>query len=159
MLAEDLPGQYIDCIFAVFEETKISLYADPSNRIPVVEPHLGGLKNSIANIYYAFNEEKGKTIEYADSIKPSTQSTSGLAHSPSLIDDSTTTGVVRKGKKTQTKVLYNAGQTEHNKCEKIMKIFYDAFMTHIINHIPQEPLSKKEGKVKNPFRSLLTKFL
>lgn len=149
LIAENLPEIYPDCVFAVFEEFKAILYADESYELSVIEPILGGLKKEVAPLYDTFNDEPGRTMEYGSIKKKTTKS----PLNPKSADDIKILPSQRRKSKLGKGVMYNATHVEHVECEKILKIFHDAFVTHIIKHIPPKPIYRHESKVTSIFWS------
>lgn len=131
--AEELHKIYTECIFVVLEEPKIILFT--ASKLSIVEPNFGSLKQKVALLYSDFNSAPGRKIEYGVA-KKMVESKSALLATPKT----PTTSHTKKLSNNIPKQFTGPNRSDNAQCEKIMKLFHDAFIENIIKHIPKDPI-------------------
>lgn len=142
--AMQLHRTYTDCFFVILEEAKIYLFTDPSNNTTMIEPNLGELKTRVAELYNYFNDSQSSKIIRGTNQKTLETRSANYANS-CVVGDTPT--VRRRLKNAPGFKNFTVPKSDPRSCEKIMKIFYDTFVEHILSHLPKEPIYQADSKV------------
>lgn len=131
------------------EGSRLITFCDPSNKLFIAEPYFGNLKGRVSKLYQAFNPEINRKMEYGPLKKISlpgkkadNSNSATLANSKKKLERRGS--AMNQGISAKLPKLYS---TEKISCEPIMKLFYDAFVEHIINHLPKDPIYRKDTTV------------